>query len=109
MVTGIKQPIDPCEGPRAGTDDDAGGNRAPEGIRAGEIPDRQNSRNHGDYDARGRDPKRQCHDDGVIEIASSFWGAGFDAHRRSILPEPATRCRAESPSSASPLSPPDPR
>jgi len=66
----IEDGIDYIKRDHAGADNRARGYGSPQDICSGEIPDGQQRRDHRNYDAGARDPKRELGHDAGVEEAS---------------------------------------
>ena len=66
----IEDGINHIKRDHAAADDGAGGDGAPQHVRAGELPDRQQTCDDGDQDATAGRPERYLRDDAGIEEAS---------------------------------------
>jgi len=69
----VEDRVDYIKSDHAAADDCAGGDGAPQHVRAGELPNCQQARNDGDQDAGARRPERNLRDDARVEEASFHW------------------------------------
>ena len=73
----VEDRIDYIKSDHAAADHSAGGHGTPQHVRAGELPDCQKARDHGNQDATAGCPERNLRNHAWIEETSFHWSRQF--------------------------------